>query len=112
MGSRWTAERAATRDGCPRAEVCGDAGTLEILMIDEATRTTKFEVDMLIAAVSSILDENTRVALIGDPCQTKTTLRTLQCTASLRSADALSISALEWVLCRNTEGISLSSVLA
>ena len=73
-------------------EVCGDAGTLEILLIDEATRTTKFEVDMSIAAVSSVLDENTRVALIGDPCQTKTTLRTLRCTTSLQAHAQCSLS--------------------
>ena len=79
-------------------EVSSDAGKLDIVMIDESTRIMKFEIDMLIASILPIVDEKTRVVLIGDPCQTKITLRTLPCTASLLTDDPLNISALEWIL--------------
>ena len=68
-------------------DVSSDAGKLAILMANESTRIMKFEIDMLIASLQRIMDEETRVALLGDPCQNKIPLRTLPCTASLLTDD-------------------------
>ena len=79
-------------------EVSSDAGKLGLLLIEESTRISKFEADMLIATVRAIVDEKTRLGFIGDPCQTKPTLRSLECTSSLHSADVLNVSLVNWIL--------------
>ena len=48
-------------------EVSSDAGKLGLLLIEESTRISKFEADMLIASGTAIVDEKTRLGLIGDP---------------------------------------------
>ena len=50
--------------------------------------------------LDSTVDQHTRVGLIGDPCQVKTALRTLKCTATLHGSPELGLSAVNWILSR------------
>ena len=79
-------------------EVGSEAGVLSFALCDEATRTQKFEFDMLMASLGSVVDKDTRLGLVGDPCQVKTALRTLKCTSSLHVACGLGLSAVGWIL--------------
>ena len=81
-----------------RREVCSEAGVLSFVLGDEGTRTLKFEFDMLMASLGSVVDKDTRLGLVGDPCQLKTVLRTLKCTSSLHVACGLNLSAVGWIL--------------
>ena len=81
-------------------EVGSEAGVLSFLLSDEGTRTTKFEFDMLVASLGSVVDQDTRLGIVGDPCQVKTALRTLKCTSSLHTACGLGLSVLGWILDR------------
>ena len=46
------------------------------ILLDEATRTTKFELDMFLATFLELMDSMTRLGILGDPCQVKPSLRT------------------------------------
>ena len=79
-------------------ELCKDAGVLTCILLDEATRTSKFEFDMLLVALRHLLHECTRLGLLGDPCQVKSVLKTLSIVASLHTSCNLGISVLHWIL--------------
>ena len=79
-------------------EVGCNADGFSFLVLDEGTRTPKFELDFLMMALGSTVDQNTRLGLVGDPCQVKTALRTLTCTASLHNSCELAVSAVNWIL--------------
>ena len=80
--------------------MCKEAGFLLFILVDEATRTMKFELDMLISSLESVVDNYTRLGLAGDTCQVKTVLQTLRCTSSLHASCSLGISAVAWLLDR------------
>ena len=79
-------------------EIGSDAGVLGFALCDEGTRTLKFEIDMLMVSLAKIVDADTRLAIVGDPCQVKSALRTLKCTSSLHVACGLGLSAVSWIL--------------
>ena len=60
----------------------------------------KFELDMLISSLESVVDNYTRLGLAGDTCQVKTMLQTLRCRSSLHASCSLGISAVVWILDR------------
>ena len=47
-----------------------------VVVVDEATRATYFEVNMFIASLQSIMYNHTRLLHLGLPCQVKTVLPT------------------------------------
>ena len=46
-----------------------DAGSLDLMMTDEPSRLPKFVFDMLVASLRQLCDDQTRLAIVGDPCQ-------------------------------------------
>ena len=80
--------------------MCKEAGFLLFILADEATRTMKLELDMLISSLESVVDNYTRLGLAGDTCQVKTVLQTLICTSSLHISCSLGVSAVAWILDR------------
>ena len=81
-------------------EVGAEAGALGFAFGDEGTRALKFDMDMVLASYSRIVDANTRLGLVGDPCQLQASVRTLPCVSSLDASCGLSSSAVTWILDR------------
>ena len=79
-------------------EVGSEADVLSFVLGDEGTRTTKFEFDMLLLALGSVVEKETRLGILGDPCQVKTALRTLKCTSSLHGSCGMGLSVVGWIL--------------
>ena len=79
-------------------EVRTEAGAISFALCGEATHTMKFSVDMLLAALGKVVNKETCLGFVGDPCQVKTTLKTLNCTSILHVACGLGLSVVGWIL--------------
>ena len=79
-------------------EVGCKVDNFSVLILDEGTRTAKFELDFLLMTLGKTVDQKTRLALVGDPCQVKSALRTLKCTESLHNSCHFTDSAVNWML--------------
>ena len=66
-----------------------EAGVLRIALCDEGASTENLALNMLLAALASVLDKDIRLGIVGDPCRVKPSLPTLKCTSSLHVACAL-----------------------
>ena len=70
-------------------------GTLRLWVV--LTRS-KFEADMRLATLHDIVDSETRLCIVGDPCQVKALLKTLRCTSSLHASCGISVCVMDWIL--------------
>ena len=53
---------------------------------------------MRLATLHDIVDSETRLCIVGDPCQVKALLKTLRCTSSLHASCGISVSVVDWIL--------------
>ena len=56
------------------------------------------EADMLLATLHDIVDSETRLCIVGDPCQVKALLKTVRRTSSLHASCGISVSVVDWIL--------------
>ena len=76
----------------------GENRQMSFILCDEGTRTSKFEFDMLVAAITKFVDTNTSLGILGDSCQVKTAMRTLTCTNSLHTGCKMGLSLVNWIV--------------